>query len=45
MVDFFAGLTEISTTAHFVFMGYEIVEGRIAADGIGEVRRISFAPK
>lgn len=26
-------------------MGYEIVEGRIAGDGIGEVRRISFTPK
>ena len=29
----------------FALMGYEIVEGRIAGDGIGEMRRISFAPK
>ncbi|MBC8007818.1 MAG: beta-propeller domain-containing protein [Prolixibacteraceae bacterium] len=29
----------------FALMGYEIVEGRIEGDGIGEVRRISFAPK
>jgi hypothetical protein len=29
----------------FALMGYEIVEGRVAGDGISEVRRISFAPK
>ena len=29
----------------FALMGYEIVEGRIAGDGIGEMRRINFAPK
>jgi Beta propeller domain len=28
----------------FALMGYEIVEGRVAADGIRELRRISFAP-
>ena len=28
----------------FALMGYEIVEGRVAAQGIRELRRISFAP-
>jgi hypothetical protein len=28
----------------FALMGYEIVEGRVAGNGIGELRRISFAP-
>jgi hypothetical protein len=28
----------------FALMGYEIVEGRVAGNGIAEVQRISFAP-
>ena len=26
-------------------LGYELVEGRISLDGIGEVRRVNFAPQ
>jgi len=29
----------------FALMGYEIVEGRLAADRIAEVRRVNFAPQ
>jgi hypothetical protein len=29
----------------FALMGYEIVEGRVGAEGIRELRRISFAPQ
>ncbi|HEX5128715.1 MAG TPA: beta-propeller domain-containing protein, partial [Usitatibacter sp.] len=29
----------------FALLGYEIVEGRLAGGGIGEVRRASFAPR
>jgi predicted aconitase with swiveling domain len=29
----------------FALMGYEIVEGRASTNGIGELRRISFAPQ
>jgi hypothetical protein len=29
----------------FALLGYEIVEGRLGADGIREVRRASFAPR
>jgi hypothetical protein len=29
----------------FALMGYEIVEGRVNGNGIGELRRISFAPQ
>jgi hypothetical protein len=28
----------------FALMGYEIVEGRLAGGGIGEVARVTFAP-
>jgi hypothetical protein len=28
----------------FALMGYEIVEGRVQAGGIRELRRVSFAP-
>ena len=29
----------------FALLGYEIVEGKIANDGIKEIRRVTFAPR